>query len=334
MEESISKPEGELIGGQIKLGKTDILISPMGVGTWAWGDRMFWSFGRDYGDAEVKDAFEVSLEAGLNFFDSAEVYGNGKSESLLGQFVAEKQAGKEGSQGSQPKAVIATKFMPLPWRLFQGDLVRALQRSLKRLGMGSVDLYQVHWPYPPAPVETWARGLADAVKAGLTRAVGVSNYNAAQMRRSWNVLAEYGIPLASNQVEYHLLNRSIERNGVLDLCRELGVTLIAYSPLAMGMLTGKYTRENPPPGIRGRQYGRSKLVRMQPLIQLMREIGHAHHSKTPAQVALNWLMCKGTVPIPGAKNAHQAQDNAGALGWSLSTDEMAALDKASDDYSH
>src|SRR5262249_6112696 len=139
------------------------------------------------------------------------------------------------------------KFMPLFWRLRKGQLSRALRGSLKRLKVSKLDLYQIHWPSLPLSVETWAEALADAVEAGLTRAVGVSNYDVDQMRRTHGVLAKRCIPLASNQVEYNLLDRSPERNGVFDACRELGVTLIAYSPLAMGMLTGKYTPENPPP---------------------------------------------------------------------------------------
>jgi aryl-alcohol dehydrogenase-like predicted oxidoreductase len=116
----------------------------------------------------------------------------------------------------------------------------------------------------------------------------------------------------------------VERNGVLERCRELGVTLIAYSPLAKGMLTGKYTPENRPPGLRRRLFHPADLAAMQPLIRLMRETG-----RPPSEVALNWLLSKGVVPIPGAKNARQAEENAAALGWRLSPDEVAALDQAS-----
>ena len=129
-------------------------------------------------------------------------------------------------------------------------------------------------------------------------------------------------------MEYSLLQRGPERSGLLAACRDLGVTLIAYSPLGQGLLTGKYTAEHPPPGARRRRARR--LDRIEPLIGLLRQIGEAHGGKTPAQVALNWAICKGTVPIPGAKNARQAGDNAGALGWRLADDEVAALDAASE----
>ena len=304
----------------IPLGKTDLRVTPLGIGTWQWGDSMFWGYGKGYAAGEIRAAFDAGLAAGITFFDTAEIYGQGKSERFLGQFVS----------GNGDRPVIATKFMPLPWRLGKGALLSALRKSLARLGLAQVDLYQIHWPMAPVSVETWADALADAVAAGLTRAVGVSNYNADQMRRAHAVLARRGVSLASNQVEYSLLHRAPERDGLLEACRELGVTLIAYSPLAKGLLTGKYTPANPPPGLRGRRYRGELLAGIQPLTGLLREIGEAHSGKAPGQVALNWLICKGALPIPGAKNARQAQDNAGALGWRLTAEEVVALDRASE----
>lgn len=304
----------------IPLGMTNLRITPLGVGTWAWGDRLFWDYGRSHTDADLQAAFEASLAAGICFFDTAEFYGWGRSERLLGQFI--RAAGRP--------VVVATKFSPYFWRLRGRSLIRALRGSLDRLGADQVDLYQIHWPLPPVSIATWMDAMADAVDAGLTRAVGVSNYNLSRMRRAHAALAQRGVALASNQVEYSLLHRAPERNGLLDACRGMDVTLIAYSPLAMGVLTGKYTPDNPPPGFRGLRYGRELLVRVQPLIGLLRDIGQAHEGKAPAQVALNWVICKGAVPIAGAKNAHQAQLNAGALGWRLTADEVAALDLASD----
>ena len=304
---------------RINLGQTGLSISPIGTGAWSWGDWLFWGFGKEYRDEDIAEAFSASLQAGINFFDTAESYGRGRSEIFLGQFVKE---------ASEP-VVVATKFMPYPWRLWKGQLIQALKASLKRLGMPCVDLYQVHWPFPPIPVETWAEGLADAVETGLARAVGVSNYNEEQMRRAYSTLNARGVHLTSNQVEFHLLKRKVELNGLLKACQELGVALIAYSPLAQGILTGKYTSDNPPPGMRGRRYSRDYLERIQPLLHLMQEIGESHEEKSPAQVAINWCICKGAVPIPGAKTSRQASENAGGFGWRLEADEMAALDKTS-----
>jgi aryl-alcohol dehydrogenase-like predicted oxidoreductase len=304
----------------INLGKTDLLISRLGLGTWQWGDRMMWGYGKTHTETDVHEAFQASLEAGTRFFDTAEIYGNGRSEQLLGEFI----------KNVEQPIVIATKFMPFPWRLWKGRLHAALRASLNRLGLERVDLYQIHWPMPPVSIETWANALADAVEAGLVKAVGVSNFNAAQMLKAHATLLKRGVPLASNQVEYHMLNRKVEKNGLLKLCHELEVTLIAYSPLAKGILTGKYTSELPPAGMRERLFSRAQLAALQPLIKQLGEYGMAHGEKSPAQVALNWLVCKGAVPIPGAKNARQAHENAAALGWQLSEEETAALDETCD----
>ena len=307
----------------IPLGKTDIRISPIGLGTWQWGDRAMWSYGATHTDRDIHEAFRKSIEGGIDFFDTAELYGKGRSEVLLGECLKE---------AAGVPVVVATKFAPLPFRLRKGALAGALRRSLARLGLARVDLYQIHFPFSLVPVAVWANALADAVEAGLTRSVGVSNYSAAQMRQAHAVLSRRGVPLASNQVEYHLLHRKVERNGVRQTCRELGVALIAYSPLAKGLLTGKYTPENRPPGLRKYTARSGKLSSIQPLVGLMREVGQAHEGKSPAQVALNWLVCKGAVPIPGAKNAQQARENAAATGWRLDAAEIAALDEMSRGY--
>ena len=305
---------------EINLGKSNISILPMGVGTWQWGDRMLWGFGRNYNAEDARAAFEVSISTGLNFFDTAEIYGLGQSERFIGEFLMETP---------QKEVVIATKFFPYPWRLTKNGFKRALRGSLRRLGLEQVDLYQIHWPFGLVSIETWANALADAMDNGLVKSVGVSNYDINQMRRTYEILAKRGVVLASNQVEYSLLDRKIEFNGLMKTCQELGVSLIAYSPLAKGMLTGKYTPTNLPPGQRSQRYNGVLLEKIQPLLRLMRKIGNEHGEKTEAQVALNWLICKGAIPIPGAKNERQAQDNAGALTWRLREEQVAALDEAS-----
>jgi aryl-alcohol dehydrogenase-like predicted oxidoreductase len=292
----------------------------MGIGTWAWGDRLLWSYGRDHTDADLEAAYRASLAGGIRLFDTAEFYGLGRSERLLGQFMRTK--------GTPVK--VATKFVPFPWRPRRQNLLAALHKSLDRLGLETLDLYMMHVPLPPVPVNTWMEAMADAVEAGLTRAVGVSNYSVRQMRHAHRALARRGLSLASNQVQYNLLRRGPERNGLMDACRELDVRLVAYSPLAQGLLTGKYSPQQPLPGIRGLRFGHRQLAQAAPLIDLLREIGQAHGDSPPAQVALNWVIAKGALPIPGAKNARQAESNAGALTWSLTEAEVAALDAASD----
>jgi aryl-alcohol dehydrogenase-like predicted oxidoreductase len=259
------------------------------------------------------------LDEGIRFVDTAEIYGNGRSERLLGQFLKETD---------QP-VLIATKFLPFPWRFGKGAFPRALKGSLARLGAESVDLYQIHGPTPLMSIDTMMAGLAECIKAGLTRTVGVSNFNQTQMLAAYSALARHGTPLASNQVHYSLLNRTVEKDGTLARCKELGIRLIAYSPIEKGLLSGKYATGSPPPGARSRTYT-SLLPRIGKLLKLMTEIGQDRGGKSNTQVALNWVICKGALPIPGAKNAAQALENTGGLGWRLTEEEVARLDQESD----
>lgn len=292
----------------------------IGLGTWAWGDKLVWGYGNQYSAVEVEESFHAAVANGITFFDTAEVYGQGKSEKFLGQLIP--NAGR--------KIKIATKIMPYPWRIARNALRKALEGSLKRLGLKSVDLYQIHWPMPPVSVENWMDQMADVYKDGLISAVGVSNYNTEMTKRAVEALAKKDIQLASNQVEYHLLERSIEKNGLFDYCKSNGIKVIAYSPIAMGILSGKYTPENPPKGTRAAQYNRQVLEKIQPLIKLMKSIGMDHDGKTASQVAINWVIAKGALPIPGAKNINQVEQNAGAIGWHLSAGEVKRLDETSE----
>jgi aryl-alcohol dehydrogenase-like predicted oxidoreductase len=298
----------------VPLGNSPVRVSPLGVGTVAWNTR---NSKNGPSSKELEEAFHASLEAGLNLFDTAEIYGRGQSERLLGGLA----------HRHREKVVIATKFTPLPWRLRSGSLTRALDGSLKRLGVDYVDLYQVHFYTPFPRLLPLMDALADAVQAGKVRAVGVSNYSAAQMRHAHHALAQRGIPLASNQVAYSLWHRGPEVNGLLTACQEMNITLIAYIPLARGLLTGKYTPEHRPPGLRRfmAEFRPRNLRRAMPLIEQLKHIGQAR-GKTPAQVALNWLLRQpGVVPIPGVKNCQQAVENAGAVGWQLSREEEETL---------
>lgn len=305
----------------IELGKSGVKVSRLGIGTWAWGDGLYWGYGSNYGEQDLQQAFDETLNDGINFFDTAEIYGLGKSEKFIGQFRAASPSGKT--------ARIATKFFPMPWRLTHGQVVGALRGSLKRLGMDTVDLYQIHWAVPWVSVETVMDGLADAVQKNMTRAVGVSNYDVGQVRRAHARLAKHGIPLATNQIEYNLLHRGPDFGGMMEACRELGVTVIAYSPLKYGVLTGKYSPSKPLPGARGRQFGASYLKHVEPLMSVLRQVAEKNGKSVP-QTAVNWVMQRGAIPIPGAKNLKQARENAGALGWTLSAQDMDTLTQVSD----
>jgi len=281
-----------------------------------WGPAKL-AYGGTPGPEEERRAFEASLSAGVDLFDTAAMYSGGASERRVGELA--------GGKG----VVIATKFPP-GWRSKAEVLPEALDQSLVRLRRNTIDLYQHHFPSRRISIPALMGFMADAVEAGKVRAVGVSNYSAQQLRTAHAALAERGIPLAANQVEYSLLHRAPEVNGVLDACGELGITLIAYQPLAQGVLTGKYRPGDRPTGIRrfGRYYRRDGLKNAQPVVALLHEIGQ-RYSRTPAQVALRWLIQKENIlPIPGAKNGRQAASNAEALSFTLVAGEIEALDQA------
>jgi len=292
----------------VALGMTDVRVSPVGVGTNSWGAK-------NERDPGKRATFEALMNAGITLFDTAEIYTGGRSERTLGQCIRD--------TGKAP--VVLTKFFSLPWRLRGPALTSALKASLARLQLLRADVYLLHFPLPPVALETWAAFLADAVKAGLTKSVGVSNCSPAQMRRAHAALSARGVPLACNEVEYSLLKRAPEKTGLLSLCREMDVTLIAYRLLAQGMLSGRYSPEHPPAGVRKLLYGKKFLSQAAPVVEALRRIG-AKHGKTASQAAINWIICKGALPIPGAKDPQQARENAGAMGWRMAPEDIAALD--------
>ncbi|XP_068338970.1 uncharacterized oxidoreductase At1g06690, chloroplastic-like [Pyrus communis] len=272
----------------------------------------------------AKAAFDASVDGGITFFDTAEVYGSRasfgvvNSETLLGRFIKERKQKDPGVE-----VVVATKFATLPWRLGRQSVIAALKDSLNRLELSSVELYQLHWPGIWGN-EGYLDDLGDAVEQGLVKAVGVSNYSQKRLREAHAKLQKRGIPLVSNQVNYSLIYRVPRENGVKSTCDELGITLIAYSPIAQGALTGKYTPENPPTGPR-RQIYTEFLSKLQSLLNWIKEIGETY-IKTNTQVVLNLLIAQdNVVPIPGTKNEEQAAKFAGALGWRLNSEEVAEL---------
>ncbi|CAN1813685.1 Uncharacterized oxidoreductase At1g06690, chloroplastic [Linum perenne] len=222
--------------GKVKLGGSDLKVTKLGIGAWSWGDTSYWN-NFEWDDRKLKDAraaFNASVDSGITFIDTAEVYGSRlsfgaiSSETLLGRFISERKK-------SEPEldVAIATKFAALPWRFGRESVLCALKDSLSRLGVSSVELYQLHWPGVWGN-EGYIDGLGDAVEQGLVKAVGVSNYSEKRLRAAYEKLKQRGIPLASNQVNYSLIYRKPEENGVKAACDELGVTLIAYSPIAQG----------------------------------------------------------------------------------------------------
>ena len=310
------------MGGTVTFAGCDTPCAPLGVGTWAWGDRSTWGMGgydTALDESTIAGAWEASIEAGVTLFDTAEVYGGGESERIIGRLLAADPAGRD-------RLVIATKFMPSPWKLgVRGAMRSAAAASIERLGIDRIDLYQIHGPISLRGHSALADALAAVHEDGLVAAVGVSNYSVREMRSMHAALAERGVPLASNQIEFSPLRRGPETVGLLAACRQLGVVPLAYSPIGQGRLTGKYSAAAPPPG--KRNFSAHPMEQVDVIVAELRRIGDANGGRTPAQVALRWIIEKGAVPIPGAKNAGQAEQNAGALGWSLDPDDAAAIDR-------
>lgn len=389
---------------RVKIGS--LSVPRMGIGTIAWSADTDEDFER------INGITNYAIENGLNFFDTAERYGakgkdlipaslaaigvplpkgnnqylGGDTESRLGMWVGD-------------RGYVATKFGPVPWRNTAADVVEACRGSAGRLGVESVDLFQIHYPDIVQPFKGWAipvgptpfkigsvlspyktryqvglvdedlpgnekalwDGLVEAYHSGLTKNVGVSNYGPKLLRKCHEYLAKRNVPLASNQIHFNLLYRRQGSLATIEVCKELDVQVLAYYPLAMGLLTGKLTQESlrNRTDLRGKQLLRyleggetsltlGKVLRgdlngfefpntpgkipkpgLLHFLQILKGIA-ARLDKTPAQVSLNWIICKGAIPIPGARNLEQLQDNMGALGWRLSDDDVAQLDAAAD----
>jgi aryl-alcohol dehydrogenase-like predicted oxidoreductase len=313
-----------------RLGKTDIEVTPIGLGVmqFAGGKGIFGKVFPVLPQEEKNSIVQAALEGGINWFDTAEMYGFGRSERGL-------STGLKALGVQNEDVVIGTKWMPL-FRTAR-NIPKTIHDRIRYLDGYSIDLYMVHQPWSFSSIETQMDALADLVEAGHIRSVGVSNFNAEQMRRAHAALAKRGLPLATNQMEYSLLDRRIESDGVLPTAKELGVTITAYTPLGYGLLTGKYHKnpdrlEQASP-IRRRMLKRD-LESTRPMVEALEEIA-MNYDATPAQVALNWVIHfqgETVVTIPGATKVHQAEQSAGAMKFKLSEDEMARLDELSKEF--
>jgi aryl-alcohol dehydrogenase-like predicted oxidoreductase len=306
-----------------KLGKTEIEITPIGLGVmqFAGGRLMFPEISQDTKNEIIK----MALDGGINWFDTAEAYGFGVSERGLANAL--KAAGK-----TKDEVLVATKWSPF-FRTAK-SIPKTIGDRQQYLSPYAIDLHQVHQPFSFSSPEDEMDAMADLVEAGVIRSVGVSNFSAKRMRRAHEALAKRGLPLASNQVQYSLLHRNIEMNGVLDTAKELGITIIAWSPIASGVLTGKYHKN--PEILKTKPYVRRVLLKRrlgksEPIVEVVDEIALAHQVTT-AQVALNWLINfhgDTVVAIPGATRASHAKESAGVMNFRLTEDEMTRIDNVS-----
>ncbi len=305
------------------LGGTDIEVSPIGLGVMQFSGTQagFGVMFERLSQEQMNGIVQAALDGGITWFDTAELYGFGRSERGL-------SSGLKAAGVADDEVVVATKWFPV--LRTAGSIRRTIHNRLRHLQGFTIDLYMVHQPWGLSSPEAEMEAMADLVEQGAIRSVGVSNFSAERMRRAHRALEKRGLTLAVNQVQYSLLHREIESNGVLETAKELGVTIVAWSPLAQGLLSGKFHKD--PARIRQAPLGRQLMLRRRieqtrPLVEALEAIAAAYDA-TPVQVALNWLIHyagDAVVAIPGASRARQAADSAGAMQFKLSEADLARL---------
>ena len=311
------------------LGQTGLQVTPIGLGCWQFSKQknMAGKFWPVLEDELIEKVVSLSLEGGINWFDTADIYGNGASEKALSKALL--------AAGQKPgKVFIATKWWPM-FR-FASNIPKTIDERIKALSPFPIDLYQVHQPWGFSNEKAEVSAMADLYDRKLIKSIGVSNFSAQQMKNSWETLDMRRVPLASNQVLYNLLDRRIESNGVMKLAKKFGITIIAYSPLAQGLVTGKF-HDNPALlkniGFRkySSQFKPAGLEKSLPVVKLVQELA-VKYNATPAQVALNWLIHfhgETVVAIPGATKEVHVKENTGAMSFRLSEEDMDKLDRVS-----
>ena len=306
-----------------RLGKTDIEVTPIGLGSMEFaGGIGFFKYMLGSVEPKIQDeVVKVALDSGINLIDTAEIYGSGYSERSVAR-------GLQAAGKSPGDAVISTKWFPLLKRA--KSIRKSAEKSTKRLEPYPIDLYLVHMPLSVSSIKTQMDEMANLVDSGKIRAVGVSNFSKERMITAYEALDERGIPLAANQVNFSLLKRGIEFNGTLETAKELGITIMAYTPLGQGVLTGKL-HSNPEllevmPRMR-RNRLRNGLTKSQKLIEVLEAIA-SERNATTAQVTLSWTTNyhgDTVIAIPGASKAYQAEQNAGSMRISLSSEQMETI---------
>ena len=293
-------------------------MSAVGLGCWQFGS-MEWGYGKEYLEKDAIDIVHRALELGVTLIDTAEIYGFGKSERAVGRAL----------EGRRQEAFIATKVFPvLPIAPIVEQRGRA---SAKRLGVDTIDLYQIHQPNPLVPISNQMVGMRRLQEAGVVRHVGVSNFSLGKWKAAE---AAHGSPVISNQVQYSLAVRGPDRSGLTQYAADNDRIIIAYSPLAQGFLAAKYDATNAPGGVRAANslFLPENLERGHELITALREVAKAHDA-TPAQIALAWVINrKNVVAIPGASSVAQLEKNAAAAEIELTEEEGTRLTTASDNF--
>lgn len=340
-----------------------IKVPTVGVGTISWSSDGFFSTENQ----EVEEVVTEAYRSNAAFFDTAERYGShfktafgmgyGETERMTAKYLTDAE---ESEGASIVKPIVATKFTPVPWRTTVQSVVDACEQSCKNLGVDQIDLYQIHMPDIVQPFRAFGKvenkdrvyweGLAECYKRGLVKNVGVCNYGPTLVEECHSFLAEKGVPLVSNQISFSLLGRHNGSVETVEKCNKLGVKVLAYYPFAMGLLTGKYSKaltddDSSDVSLTEKKktnleladleryaYGDGETVPeggIQPLLTTMAAIAQKRN-KTVSQVALNYIISKGAIPIPGCRTVTQLKDNLGAMGWRLTATEVKMLELEAD----
>ena len=297
-------------------------IPKIALGAWSWGagaaggDQVF---GNHLFEEELKPVFEKALECGLNLWDTAAVYGEGTSERILGNFV------KDVRRNS---VILSTKFTPQIAGSSPDAMQEMIDGSKERLYTSVIDVY---WIHNPMDIPKWTPDLIPLAKSGQIKTIGVSNHNLMEIKRANEILAAEGLKVSAVQNHYSLLHRSSERAGILDYCKENGITFYSYMVLEQGALTGRYSEENPFPEGSGRAEAYNPhLKELTALIDELKIIG-TRFDASPAQVATAWAIAKGTLPIIGVTKVRQVEEAAKAAQIELTADEISRLERLGDE---
>ncbi|MBQ6351279.1 MAG: aldo/keto reductase [Methanobrevibacter sp.] len=292
-------------------------LPKIALGAWAWGNDG--TFGNEHKIEELKPIFDKSMELGLNLWDTAYVYGMGKSEEVLGEFLR---------TSNREDFVISTKFTPQLAEMFEANEVTSMyENSAKILGVGDIDIF---WIHNPVGAPGWTKKMVETAKEHDIKMIGVSNHNLAEIKEANEILKEAGLKLGAVQNHYSLLNRSSEDSGILEYCKDNDIIFFSYMVLEQGALSGKYDTEHPFPegSDRANAYGES-LAEIEELNKAIADIAENHDAKV-AQLPIAWAIAKGTLPIIGATKVHHVEDAADAINIELNDDEIKTMEELAD----
>jgi myo-inositol catabolism protein IolS len=295
----------------------ELKLPKIAMGAWAWGDKDGY-FGNTMTGEEFRPIFDKSLELGLNLWDTATAYSNGESEKILGGFV--NAVGRE-------KVLVSTKFTPQMAAMYDNSVEKMCDASLERMNMEYFDIY---WIHNPIGAPDYTRQLIPLLQSGKVKTVGVSNHNLAQLKEANAILKEAGFRVSAVQNHFSLMNRSSVDSGILDYCKENGITFYGYMTLEQGALSGKYDAANPfPEGSTRASVFNPMMDKIEIITAKMKKVAKAHDVSV-AQIGTAYAVTKGILPILGVTKMYQVEEAVKTAEITLSDEEVKNLEAAAD----